>query len=359
MRRLVCAAACAALLPLHGHAILLNCLSRVDCDDPSEVCVRGAVAVGRGFCAPCGSLNASQCLPPCYAWGSACRTDRLAVALRLDEQPPFYFVAAGAVSKAAVQLAAFPPTKEASFAGVKGRAKLAAQWAFAAMAVNNCVQDVKKIVQVVGDALLSRWQRFLGSIVVVVLSPNMPATVGGAAQFMFLGSGHEETFDSSNQKSFGPVFACYVICLILTYGILACCASLLAFVAGIVYPWVLVPGCAGIWVVTWTLSKATARVLKRRRGYLDLTDALLKDIDESRRPTDSCVCTEENLSGYYGYLMALPVVQFLIITFVRLLDGYGYFRAVYLTLTERHIAAYLDVSAMSVWNGMILVWLFV
>lgn len=91
------------------------------------------------------------------------------------------------------------------------------------------------------------------------------------------------------------------------------------------------------------------------------TDDLAKSLaSEIEHEADECTtkCESGKLSGFFFFQLCMPIVQILVITHVRLLDGYGYFESLYLTVTERHVAAYLAVVKSSAMDKANFIWLF-
>jgi len=320
-----------ALLPL---CAAVPCGSRLDCNATQE-CVRSGVSVQEGFCASCSSLPEASCFPPCYFWTDRCKADRLASILNLDLLPPYYFLFFGSITKAFVQLWLFPPTREIHFVGMFGLAKKSAQWGFVFLAVLNFFVDVAKLWRLAWSPI-NRWQQFLATLSLAAISPNMASAVGAVIQVMFLGM--DDQHGSSNvdgdEKAFGLLFVTYAYALALTYGLLFLGLMLMSSLGAVLYIWAALPACLAIFGIGWAFSLLVVRHISRRT---DLTDSLVEDVKDVKKHDG----VGTNLHLYFISLMLLPTVQFLMITQMRLLDGFGYSESFYLTITERHIGAYL------------------
>mmetsp|Transcript_9209 Transcript_9209/g.13819 ORF Transcript_9209/g.13819 Transcript_9209/m.13819 type:complete len:191 (-) Transcript_9209:119-691(-) len=187
------------------------------------------------------------------------------------------------------------------------------------------------------------WRTFLGTISLVAVSSNMPSAIGAGIQVTVLGG----KTTSDDDKAFGPLFSNYAYTLLCTYGMLFGVIMLSASLAAVMYVWVAVPAILLAFLVASCLSWVC---ISRMKGRSDLTDALLKDIEGND-------ATSSNLMIYFFVLMVLPCVQFLVLAQMRWLDGYGYMESLYLTITERHIRAYVGVVESSAMHGLLLVWM--
>jgi len=269
----------------------------------------------------------------------------MGTALNLDLQPPFYFLETGAGTKSAVQVMAFPPVRKGNFKGFVGSAKAAFQIGICGMALGNFVRDVISMWHLAWNPAMSIWLTMLGLSCRMVLSPNMVATVGAWMQIIFLGSNASD-FDSDAQ-TFGTVFTGYAVFLAFSYGVLLLGVGIIVGLASIIYFWVAIPAACVIVAVGMGMGSFGAWLIQDRT---DLTDKLVEDLNPSARG--------KNLAYYFICIMMLPLVQFLVLTFARLADGYGYWEAFYLTISERHITAYMGAVELSLTSAFLFVSVF-
>mmetsp|Transcript_148462 Transcript_148462/g.458747 ORF Transcript_148462/g.458747 Transcript_148462/m.458747 type:complete len:137 (-) Transcript_148462:17-427(-) len=132
--------------------------------------------------------------------------------------------------------------------------------------------------------------------------------------------------------------------MFITYGLLAAALAVAASIAFAAYVWVALPAAGAAILVAGALSSCVG---SRLRGRVGLTESLMEDLESGGR--------NGNIGGYFLLLMLLPLVQFLVLAQMRLLDGYGYFESLYLTAVERHLRAYLGTLEFSIVHWYLLV----
>merc|ERR1712079_584001 len=142
------------------------------------------------------------------------------------------------------------------------------------------------------------------------------------------------------QDELGGVFVVYAIFLFFNYGIPLLFISIWSVLAAVMYFWVTVPLAALIFCVTQILASFAKRMIawEVRREEMKGYHRMDSNLEKAARD-DGC-CSITAFSKYFGALMTLPLVQLLIITQTRLLDGYGYLPSIYLAASERHLVSY-------------------
>mmetsp|Transcript_36130 Transcript_36130/g.114892 ORF Transcript_36130/g.114892 Transcript_36130/m.114892 type:complete len:423 (-) Transcript_36130:77-1345(-) len=413
---LLSALAAASGAPDDGTACLVRSQCRL-----GEVCVGARlefslnVTAGAGRCVHCEDLQPADCAPPCQvnSTSASCKPDPLAFQMELDLQPPFYLIAVASQTKPLFTFLMFPPKAVPKLDSVGiafsalsiGLALHAGMLDWYKVGVLARASEAKPdFYYTTGETTTGEaWYR-CKHLTIMLTSTNWASLIAALAMRLFITPGHDGfraylavlgvvsalpilvscvVEAGAWQLAFGEALDALVFPIVFGVVSLALIAYMVycapdgatedrlarlvayLFIFSLVFVWhdlsmhtvLLVVGpCLALFftlLAFLVLANVSATVMP------SVTRALQGCLGRRKHHEAYVEPDEGDLQWFYGWCVLSFAAPFLLIAWMRYLDGYGFLHAIYQTAEERHIVNTLNSVRLSVSHQLTLFNLFV